>query len=391
MDFKFKKEPFLFLILLFITLGAGIVIGRQTVKCEVCPPENIDFSLFWRAFNVLQEKFVAPQKIDIQKIIYGAISGMTETLDDPYTVFFNPKETEEFEKALAGVYEGVGMEVGVKKEQLTVIAPLKGTPAQKVGLRPGDKILKVDGKITSDLSIEKAVNLIRGPKGTEVVLTIARESWEEPRDIRIKRAKIKIPSLEWEFKKSNIVYIQIYQFNEPLISDFKKASTQILFSPAEKIILDLRNNPGGYLHTAVEIAGWFLEEGKIVVIENFGDKEENDTYKTDGNEKFSQYPMVILINEGSASASEILAESLRYHRGIKLIGKSSFGKGSVQEAVRLDDSLFKLTVAEWLTPNGESISEQGLDPDIEVELTEQDYQQGKDPQLEKAIEVLRGL
>jgi len=288
----------------------------------------------------------------------------------------------------------VGMEIGIKKGQLQVIAPLEGTPAQKAGLRSGDKILKINDTETSDLTIDEAVDLIRGPKGTEVTLTIFREEWKKTKEIKLMRDVIEVPSLKREIKEidgQKIAYIQLYQFSENASFDFRKAAIEILTSPAQKIILDLRNNPGGYLEVAQDITGWFLEKGKIVVIEDFGQGNEQE-YKAQGPGTFSDYKVVILINQGSASASEILAGALRDNRGILLIGEKSFGKGSVQELEKLKEgSSLKITVAKWLTPKGQLITDVGLEPDIKVEMTEEDYEQDRDPQLDKAIEIIKGL
>ncbi len=394
MGFKFKNNLFLILLIvaLLFSFKFGLWVGKNQVICRICPPEEIDFSLFWEAYNKIQSKFVNSEKLDVQKMIYGAISGMTETLNDPYTIFLNPEEAEEFEKELSGFFEGVGMEIGIKEGQLTVVAPLEGTPAKEAGLRAGDKILKIDDIGTSDISDKEAVVLIRGPKGTEVTLTIFRTGWEKTKDFKIIRGTIRIPSLEWELIDGDIAYLHLYQFNQILVSDFRKAAIDILEGPSKKIILDLRNNPGGYLDVAQDIAGWFLKKGEVVVIEDFGEGKEKKVYKTKGNGEFSQYPLVILINQGSASGSEILAGALRDNRGIKIIGEKSFGKGLIQEALNLrGGSLLKITVAKWLTPKGNSISEIGIEPDIEVEITEEDYEQEEDPQLNKAIEIVKGL
>ena len=387
-----KFVPIILVIVILVGVGfsSGFYFGKS--QCKICPPEELDFSLFWQAWHKLQENFVNKEKFDIQKMIYGAISGMVKSLEDPYTVFFNPEETERFKQDISGRFEGVGMEIGIKKGQLQVIAPLEGTPAQKAGIRAGDKILKINDTLTSDLTVDEAVNLIRGPKDTEVTLTISREEWETPKEFKITRAVIEIPSLKLEVKDSNIVYLKLYQFTEKASFDFNKTAIDILNSPAQKIILDLRNNPGGYLEVAQDIAGWFLEKGQVVVIEDFGKEKKQEVYKVQGNSLLLSYPIVILINQGSASASEILAGALKDNRDIKLIGEKSFGKGSVQELEKLKEgSSLKITIANWLTPKGKLITDVGLEPDIEIEITEEDYEQGKDPQLDKAIEIIKNL
>jgi len=385
-----KKIVFVFLIGLLAggSFYGGFFYGKS--QCKICPPEEIDFSLFWEAYHKLKEKFVDQGKLNPQKILYGAISGMTQSLEDPYTVFFSPEENKKFQEEVKGTFEGVGMEVGIKKGQLQVIAPLEGTPAQKAGLRAGDKILKINDTPTSNLTLDEAVNLIRGPKGTKVKLTIYREGWSESKDFEIVRAVIEIPSLKWEMK-DGIVYLRIYQFTEKAALDFARAAMEILAKPSQKMILDLRDNPGGYLEVAQDIAGWFLEKGEIVAIEDFGNGKTKE-YKSEGPARFLDYKIVVLINQGSASGAEILAGALRDNRGILLIGEKSFGKGSVQEVENLKGgSSLKITVAKWLTPKGKSISETGLTPDIEVKMTEKDVEEGKDPQLEKAIEILKEM
>lgn len=393
MSTKLKKilTSFFLVLTLLISFGLGTYFGKSRVVCEICPPQEIDFSLFWEVYHKLQEKFVDKGKFDTQKMIYGAISGMVKSLGDPYTVFFPPEETKRFVEDVKGVFEGVGMEIGIKKGQLQVIAPLEGTPAQRAELRAGDKILKINDTETSDLTVDEAVNLIRGPKGTEVTLTIFREEWLKTKEIKLVRDVIEVPSLKWEMKDENIAYIQLYQFSENASADFREAAIEILESPAQKIILDLRNNPGGYLEVAQDITGWFLEKGKTVVIEDFGQGNKQE-YKAQGPGTFSDYKIVILINQGSASASEILAGALRDNRGILLIGEKSFGKGSVQELEKLKEgSSLKITVAKWLTPKGQLITDVGLEPDIKVEMTDKDYEEDKDPQLDKAIEIIKGL
>lgn len=400
-----KRKIILVIILVILiggSLGSGYFLGYHKKTCPVCTPlekpcpyckpEKLDFSLFWEAWTKLEENFVNKEKLDIQKMIYGAISGMVNSLGDPYTVFFNPEETKRFISDIEGSFEGIGAEVGIKKGQLTIVAPLEGAPAQKAGLRPEDKILKIGDVSTSDLTIDEAVGLMRGPKGTPVILTIFRNEWDQSKEITITRDTINVPSIKWELKKNNIAYIKLYQFSNNIGSDFENAAIQILQSPADRIILDLRGNAGGVLNGAGDVAGWFLKRGEIITIEDFGGKKEREEYKAEGNAKLLSYPIVVLINQGTASASEILAGALRDNRGIKLVGETSFGKGVVQGLEELSGgSTLKVTVANWLTPKGQSINEKGLDPDIKVEMTDKDYEEEKDPQLDKAIEIIKGF
>lgn len=389
--------------MIFSAFSAGFLLAKSAVKPAVVfnvanpesgKPASADFSLFWQTWSALEKKFVNKEKLDLQKMLYGAISGMVRSLGDPYTVFLAPEESKRFSEDVKGFFEGVGMEIGIKKDQLQVIAPLEGTPAQRAGLRSGDKILSINGTSTVDLTVEEAVSMIRGQRGTEVTLTILRNNWEKSKDIKIVRAKIEIPSLKLEFKgeAEGIAYLKLYQFSEKAAGDFAKSAVKILNSNAKYIILDLRDNPGGYLEVSQDIAGWFLEKGQIVAIEDFGAKQEQKKYLAEGNSQLLSYPIVVLINQGSASASEILAGALRDNRDVKLIGEKSFGKGSVQELEQLaSGSSLKVTVAKWLTPKEKSISEVGLEPDIKVELTDQDFEEEKDPQLDKAIEITREM
>ncbi|MFH1656219.1 MAG: S41 family peptidase, partial [Candidatus Nealsonbacteria bacterium] len=350
------------------------------------------FSLFWEAWNVLEENYVEPDQLNEQEMIYGAISGMIKSLKDPHTVFFNPENNKKFLEDVSGSFEGVGMQISIKKEQLQVIAPLKGTPAQTAGIRSGDKIIKIGDTSTSDITIDEAVSLIRGPKGTEVILTIFRDGWDNTKEFTIKRDTIEIPTIDWELKNNDTAYIQLYNFSENADYLFSETALQVLKSSAKNIILDLRNNPGGYLEVSQRIAGWFLEKGQIVVIEDFRNEKDKKPYESTGNSRFSDYPIVVLINQGSASASEILAAALRDNLGAKLLGETSFGKGSVQELKMLSNgSSLKVTIAKWLTPNGELIDGIGLEPDIKVEITEEDYENERDPQLEKALEIIKEM
>lgn len=390
-----KKLVFIagFGVIFFAVFSLGLYVGRSQAVITVSAPANVNFSLFWDAYNKLHESFINPASINEQKIIYGAIDGMTKSLQDPYTSFFDPSEAKLLQQDLAGSFEGIGIEVEVKKGQLVIVAPLQGTPGDKAGLKAGDAILKINGKNTSDTSTEEAVNLIRGKRGTSVTLTIFREGWTDTKDFTITRDTIKVPSIKWEIKNDNIAYIDMLQFDQGLSNDFPKIAMDIKNSPAKKIILDLRNNPGGYLDVARDVAGWFLQPGQVVTVEDFGNGKEKQEYKTDGNAYFANYPMVVLMNKGSASASEILAGALRDNRKIQLVGEKSFGKGSVQEVQYLQDdtSLLKITIARWLTPKGYSISEVGLAPDVTVTISDSDSEAKKDPQLEKALEIIETM
>lgn len=355
-------------------------------------PGNVDFALFWNAYEQLQQNYMDPSKIDNQKVVYGAIDGMTNSLGDPYTEFFTPAQAQRFQQDLTGSFEGIGVEVDMKNGFLTVVAPLKGTPGEKAGLKSGDIIMKIGGQDTSNMNTDEAVNLIRGPRGTSVTLSIFRDGWSNPKDFKITRDTINVPLVEWSIKNSDVAYVKINQFDQNLSADFKKTALEILQSPAKKIVLDLRNNPGGYLETAQDVAGWFLKNGQTITIEDFGKGKIQQTFKANGNANFANYPMVVLINQGSASASEILAGALRDDRNIKLIGTKSFGKGCVQEVFDLPGGSFlKITIANWLTPKGGSISNVGLAPDVKVDLTDQDIQAQKDPQLDKALEIIQTL
>ncbi len=360
---------------------------------EINKPADVDFTLFWDAWAKVQEKFVNRSKLDYQKMVYGAISGMLSALDDPYTVFMTPQEKKDFSQSMKGNFEGIGAEIGIRKNVLTILAPIVDSPAERAGLKAGDKILKINDKSSDGLSVDEAVSLIRGEKGTEVRLAIFREGWKETKDFKIVRDKIIVPIVKLETEKTSsgkeIAKITLSQFTENSAAEFKKAAQKILASKNLGIILDLRNNPGGYLDSAVEIAGWFLPEGKVVVTEDYGDDKKIIHY-SDGINELSKYPLVILINEGSASASEILAGALKDHLGTKLVGQKSYGKGSVQELNQLGQgTAVKITVAKWLTPSGHSIMDAGLEADEKVELISEDIDNGRDPQLVKALEMLK--
>jgi len=385
-----KFRLFLVAILLLTSFSVGIVAGRSSNT--PLPPEDADLSRFWETWYALEKRYVDKEKINHEKMIYGAIAGMVSAVGDPYTSFFDPNETKKFMEDTSGSFQGVGMEIGIKQGQLQVITPLENSPAKKAGIRAGDFIVKIDGKTASNMTTDEAVDIIRGEKGTKVVLTMYREEWKETKDFEITRAVIEVPSLKWELREGDIAYIQLYQFTEKASSDFKKAAFEIINSPAKRIVIDVRNNPGGYLSVAQDISGWFLKKGDVVTHEDSGDGRDKIDYLSEGPSLLSKYPTVVLINEGSASASEILAGALRDNRQVQLVGEKSFGKGSVQQLVPFDDgSSLKVTIALWLTPKGSQISEKGLEPDVEIKNTIEDEENKKDPQLDKAIEIVKGL
>lgn len=373
-------------------LQGHVIAIEGLTNLEAGKPAGVDFSLFWEAWSAVSDKYVSRGELDYEAMVQGAVSGMVQALEDPYSVFLNPKNAKEFLQDIAGSFEGVGMEIGVRDGQLTIIAPLDGTPAQLAGLRAGDAILKIDDTFTRSITIDEAVSLIRGPRGSTVVLSILREGWNASRDFSIERAVVQVPSLTWEMKEDGILYIKIRQFSEQAPTDFQAAVSQGIAQGAERVIVDLRNNPGGFLEVAQDLAGWFIPRNGVVTIEDFGNGQGQREYRTHGSSALSGFPTVVLMNEGSASASEILAGALRDQLGVKIVGTTSFGKGSVQELERFSDgSALKLTVAHWLTPKGTLIQGKGLDPDVAIEMTDADIDAGRDPQLDSAIEIVKGL
>jgi len=405
---KLFKKYLLFFVVIFALAGSFWLGFNRGKKAQATPDDknfpltetllenkssggenSVDFSLFWRAWDLLKEKYVNKSSLDAQQLVYGAIKGMVRATGDPYTTFFDPKETKSFSEDLGGSFEGIGAELGMKNDVLTVIAPLEDSPAQKAGLRSGDRIFKIDGKITTDMTIDEAVDLIRGKKGTEIKLTILREGEQEAREISITRGTIEIKSLKLEFKDSGIAYVKLIKFGEETAQEFDLAMNKITAEGSRGIILDLRNNPGGFLDKSVDIASRLIPKGAVVVMEEDSAGKRESLY-TNGGDRLSSLPIVVLINEGSASASEILAGALRDDRQVTLIGRKSFGKGSVQELVNLPgNSSMKVTVAKWLTPNGDYIMEKGINPDIDVNLSLDDFNNDRDPQLDKALEVIK--
>lgn len=361
------------------------LINKENESIE----EKVDFTPFWTAWNILDEKYVDLNGSDEQARVWGAIKGLASSLNDPYTVFMPPSEAEIFADDIKGSFSGVGMEIGIRDGILTVIAPLKNTPAEKAGIKPGDQIVKIDETLTTDFTTDDAIKLIRGEIGTPVTLTISRKGESDLIPITIVRDNIEIPTIDTELK-DDVFVISLYSFSATSPDLFREALRKFIESGTNKLILDLRGNPGGYMEAAIDMASWFLPAGKTVVIESFGKNQEEIVYRSRGYNIFNEnLKFVILIDEGSASASEILAGALQEHNKATLVGTKTFGKGSVQELVPVtSNTSLKVTVARWLTPNKVSISKNGLTPDIEVKLNTQKLKEGIDTQLEKAIEIL---
>jgi carboxyl-terminal processing protease len=361
------------------------ITGKETAVAT-----EADFSPFWEVWNKINEKYPSASKTTDQERVYGAISGLVDSLNDPYTVFFTPEESKSFEEEISGNFTGIGMEVGLKEKVLTVIAPLKNTPAYRADIKSGDKVIKIDDTVTTGLSIEESIKLIRGEKGTSVTLTILREGSDLPKEIKIIRDTINIPTLDAELRKDGIFVIKLYSFSANSTNLFRNAIKKFAESGSDKLILDLRGNPGGYLNAAVDMASWFLKGGKIIVTEDYGENKPPEIFRSKGYDIFNdKLKFAILIDEGSASASEIVAGAMQDYGRAKLVGTQSYGKGSVQEVLKITpETLLKITVAKWLTPNGISISEKGLTPDYPVAITNEDIKASRDPQMDKAIDIL---
>lgn len=369
------------------TVFIGKVLGKYEENAREDVSQDVDFSLLWEVWDALENKYVDGDQIRDKELFYGALRGLVASIGDPYSVFMNPVISKEFQDDLEGTFEGIGAEIGIKSGILTIIAPLTDMPAQKAGLRSGDKVLAIDGQETTGITIDQAVNDIRGIGGTEVVLTIWRESFAEPKDFTIKRGKIVVKSVKWEKDDNDLMVIEISHFNNDTEELFSRAVKDAVNENAKGIILDLRNNPGGYLDTAIEVSSEWIEDD-IVVMEQFGDGNKKE-YLARGRARLADVPTVVLVNEGSASASEIVAGALKDHSKATIVGKKTFGKGSVQELINLKDgSSLKVTVAKWLTPSGVNISKEGIQPDEEIDFTPEDYEADKDPQMEKAVNVL---
>lgn len=397
-------------VVLGVTLfGAGVVAGKHSYPksaiLENHPPVNErlvseeQFAPFWKVWSILNDRYVSAttSATSTQEKIWGAMKGLAASTDDPYTMFFPPVENTAFKEDIAGNFSGVGMEIGIKDGVITVVSPIKNSPAERAGVRSGDKILKINGTSTADFAVEQAVRLIRGPKDTSVTITIYREGLEGTFEKTLVRDIIDIPTIETELK-NGVFVIHFFSFTAQSPVLFRGALREFVNSKTNKLIIDLRGNPGGYLDAAWDIASWFLPAGKIVVTEDFGDKEPANIFRSKGYDIFnSNLKLAILVNNGSASAAEILAGALQEHGVATLVGTKTFGKGSVQELIPItNDTSLKVTIARWLTPKGHNLSHDGLIPDVEVKAeaattTTANTAAGKpmkDVQLDKAIEIL---
>lgn len=412
MNIKLIRNFFLGLTVVLLSGFLGYRLGTNEVKVSwerfspnvavvnKLPPDNkpVDFSLFWSVWDEIQKKFVDKTKLDTQKMVYGAISGMVSALGDPYTVFLPPKQNQETKESLNGSFEGVGAQLGIRDGSIIVVAPLPSSPAEKAGIKVGDLVLKVDGKETVNWTLPEAVAKIRGPKGSKVTLSVLHPGSNKPEDIAIIRDTIVLKSVEWKVVSSTAsgglkpaAYLKLARFGDQTDPQWDLTVSEIASYLATAsgqtagLILDVRNNPGGYLAGSVYTGSEFLESGVIVKQQSY--TGETQTYSVNRRGKLLSAPMVILVNQGTASAGEILAGALQAVGRAKVVGMQTFGKGSVQEAEDLPNGAgLHVTTAKWLLSNGVWINGVGLTPDIKIENDEKMPE--RDLQLEKAIEVL---
>lgn len=391
-----QKQILTAIILIGISFWSGMQYQQYITPIPKPDIEGVDFSLLWDTWNKLEGNYL--RELDYTKMIRGAASGMVDAVGDPYTVFFDPEGADDLEKDINGEFEGVGMEVEKKGENIVVVAPLDGTPAQKAGIMPQDILYEINGSSTVGFSTDQAVKIIRGPKGTKVEVTMLRKTKDgsyEKKKITMVRDRIELPTVKFEIKKNNnqdIAYIRITQFTSHTFEKTIETVNEIKQNGTKKIIIDLRNNPGGLLDQTILVSGLFLDKDQVIVAEGKGKLNDEQTYENSKKGIFAddEYKIIVLINEGSASASEIMAAALKENNRAQLVGKKSYGKGSVQTPIKLKDgSTLKVTIAEWLTPKQNHIDGKGIAPDFEIEITEKDIEDNKDPQLQKALELLK--
>ncbi|OHA62341.1 MAG: hypothetical protein A2556_00160 [Candidatus Vogelbacteria bacterium RIFOXYD2_FULL_44_9] len=372
------------------------ISGKETVAIA----GQADFAPFWKAWALLNENFVdnstsSKKVVTDQDRVWGAVSGLTDSLGDPYTVFMPPEKKVRFDEDIAGNFGGLGMEVGVRDGAITIISPLPDSPAKKAGIMSGDVVAKINSTSTVSLSLDEAIKYMRGPKGTKVHLTLIREKVNHSIEIDVVRDTIVLPTIETKDLGNGVYQISLFNFSAQSPNLFRDALEKFLRSGSDKLIFDLRGNPGGYLEAAVDIGSWFLPEGKVIVKEERGQDKAETIYRSKGYNIFAklnrQVKVVVLVDQGSASAAEILAGALSENGVAKLVGQKTFGKGSVQELIPVtSDTSLKVTVARWLTPKGNSISHSGITPDVVVSMTAEDVQKGRDPQKDRAVKILLG-
>jgi len=374
-----------------LTGSAPEPVPTVTTQEQSTTPNDLEtlFQPFWEAWNIVHEEYV-DQPVDDLSLMQGAIRGMMESLGDQHSTYMDPQTYENASARLSGQeYEGIGAWVDPTADYLTIISPIPGSPAEEAGLEPGDKIIAINGKDMTGIDTELVRQQVLGPAGSTVVLTVAREGETKPLDFTIKRDKIVIKSASGEMLEDGIGYVQITTFGDKTTPELRAALNDLMAQNPNGLIIDLRNNGGGYLQTAVEVASEFIGDG-VILYEQYGDGQRTSYQAMKGGQA-TEIPLVVLINEGTASASEIVAGAIQdYGRG-QLVGVTSYGKGSVQNWVPLTNNqgAVRVTIAKWLTPNERTINEKGLTPDAEVEITDEDRQAGHDSQLDKAIEVMR--
>ena len=382
---------------------AQIDAAKKIQIVRLTPPDksDLDFSFFWKVWDSLTAKYFDKEKIDQRAMMYGAISGMVSALGDPYTVFLPPGDNKVMNEDLSGSFEGIGIQIGFKGSQLAVIAPLPDSPAQKAGLKAGDFIVGIKDEVnnvdrgTAGISLPEAVKLIRGKAGTKVALILTREGLTEPFTVEIERAKLEVPSVLLSFvgKDKTIAHLQLLKFGGDTSAQWEEKVSEILNNKDTKgVILDLRNNPGGYLEGAVETAGEFLPVGTLAVIEQGADGVKKE-YKTQRTGRLVKIPLVVLVNGGSASAAEILTGALKDNQRAKIVGEKTFGKGSIQEPMDFENgSGLHITIAKWLTPAGVWVNDKGpasqggLEPDVKIVL---DDKKKDDTQLQAALSIFK--
>ena len=373
---------------------SDFVPGAPGVQPEqqVATPGELEtlFVPFWEAWNIVHEQYVE-QPVDDQLLMQGAIRGMMDALGDQQTFYMEPQVYENESSSLQGQYEGIGAYVDTEGDYLTIVSPIEGSPAEAAGLLPGDKVIEIDGEDMTGVAPEEARLKVLGPEGTTVTLKVARDGEPTPLEFTITRAQIEIRSAEGKMLEDNLGYVDINTFGEKTTQELRLALDNLLKQNPRGIIVDLRNNPGGYLSTSVEVASEFIDNG-VILYEEYGDGRR-DEHKALGNGQATDIPLVVLINEGSASASEILAGALQDYERATLVGVKSFGKGSVQNWVPLSNNqgAARVTIARWLTPDERLIDHIGLTPDVIVEMTPQDFESELDPQLDVAVQTLLAL